>query len=50
MTKKQKKTLIRIIVAAALLIAGSLLPDIPVPGSIPLPPQELAGGDPPHLA
>ena len=43
MTKKQKKTLIRIIVAAALLIAASLLPDIPVPVSIPLLTQELAG-------
>mgnify|MGYP001046749174 CR=1 FL=1 len=36
MTRKQKKTLIRIIVAAALLIAVSLLPDIPMHRHIPL--------------
>ena len=36
MTRKQKKTLIRIIVAAALLIAVSLLPDIPMRTEIPL--------------
>ena len=36
MTRKQKKTLIRIIVAAALLIAVSLLPDIPMRTHIPL--------------
>lgn len=36
MTRKQKKTLIRIIVAAALLIAVSLLPDIPMRKDIPL--------------
>ena len=36
MTRKQKKVLVRIIVAAALLIVVSLLPDIPVPVHIPL--------------
>ena len=36
MTRKQKKTLIRILIAAALLIAVSLLPDIPMRTEIPL--------------
>ncbi len=36
MTRKQKKTLIRIVVAAVLLIAVSLLPDIPMHTQIPL--------------
>ena len=36
MTRKQKKTLIRIIVAAVLLIAVALLPDIPMQKHIPL--------------
>ena len=36
MTRKQKKTLIRIIVAAALLIVVSLLPEIPMHRDIPL--------------
>lgn len=36
MTRKQKKTLIRIVVAAALLIAVSLLPEIPMHRDIPL--------------
>ena len=43
MTRKQKKTLVRIFVATALLIVVSLLPDIPVPVSIPLLTEELAG-------
>ncbi|MBD5084049.1 MAG: cadmium-translocating P-type ATPase [Clostridiales bacterium] len=46
MTKKQKKTLIRIIVAAALLIAAALfVPEsITVPVRIPLLTEEIAGG------
>ena len=36
MTRKQKKVLVRIIAAAVLLIAVSLLPDIPMRVSIPL--------------
>ena len=48
MTKKQKKTLTRIIIAAALLIGVSQLPDIPMPGAIPLLTVELTGG-PPHV-
>ncbi len=43
MTRKQKKTLIRILVAAALLIAVSLLPDIPLPGAFPPFSEELLG-------
>ena len=46
MTRKQKKTLIRIIVAAALLIAAALfVPEsITVPVRIPLLTEEIAGG------
>ena len=48
MTKKQKKTLARIIIAAALLIVVSELPDIPIPRAIPLLTVEPTGG-PPHV-
>ncbi len=45
MTRKQKNMLVRIIVAAVLLIAASLMPDIPVPGYIP-PLSEIVLGGP----
>lgn len=45
MTRKQKNMLVRIIVAAVLLIAASLIPDIPVPGYIP-PLSEIVLGGP----
>lgn len=50
MTRKQKKTLIRIIVAAVLLIVVSLLPDIPIPRAIPPLTVEMTGGSPHVLA
>ena len=43
MTRKQKKTLIRILIAAALLVAAALLPPIRVPFDIPLLTSRLDG-------
>ena len=43
MTRKQKKTLIRIIIAAALLVAAALLPDIPLPAACPPFSEKLLG-------
>ncbi len=44
MTRKQKKTLVRIIVAAVLLIVVTVLPEIPMPVYVPLLSEEAAGG------